>query len=143
MKLTTNLYGGLGSWPDVGGTIHAGYTPSPAGASNPPFTSLFRANGVTVDRVQGRGSSTMIGGGGAMASESWKLGRWQVESEADESKIDKERGRGEGKRQSQRMLSGKVRDSPFPFPRFIDLGEPHSRKLRALHTLTAGNAIRR
>jgi hypothetical protein len=38
---------------DAGGTIHAGYVPSPVGANCPPFTSLLRANGVTVDRVQG------------------------------------------------------------------------------------------
>jgi hypothetical protein len=41
------------------------------------------------------------------------------------------------------VLSGELRDSPFPFPRFIDLGEPRSRELRAPRLLNAGNAISR
>jgi hypothetical protein len=41
-------------------TIHAGYMPSPTGANSRPFTSSFSANGVTVDRDHGRGSSTRI-----------------------------------------------------------------------------------
>jgi hypothetical protein len=36
-------------------------------------------------------------------------------------------------------LSGKIRDPPFPFPQFIDLGEPRSRELRAPRALTAGD----
>jgi hypothetical protein len=38
----------------AGGTIHAEYIPSPVAASSPSFTSLFSANGVTIDWVQGR-----------------------------------------------------------------------------------------
>jgi hypothetical protein len=105
----------LGSLSDAGGTIHARYAPSPAGASSLPFTSLFRANDVTVDRVQGRGSSTTIGWGGAIAGERRKLGRRRIESEADKSKIGKACGREEGKKPKMWMLSGKVRDSPSLF----------------------------
>jgi hypothetical protein len=68
-KLTMYPYGGLGSRSDAGGTIHAGGAPSMFGASNPPFTSSFRENGVTVDQVQGRGSNTTMGWGGAIADE--------------------------------------------------------------------------
>jgi hypothetical protein len=53
--------GGLGSLSDAGETIHIGYMSSPTGANNPPFTNSFNANGVTVDRDHGRGSSTRIG----------------------------------------------------------------------------------
>jgi hypothetical protein len=69
-KLTTYPYDGLGSRSDTGGTIHAGDAPSTFGARSSPFTSSFRANGVTVDRVQGRGSNTTIGCGVAIAGES-------------------------------------------------------------------------
>jgi hypothetical protein len=61
------------------------------------------------------------------------------ENEANKSEIEKTRGRGEGKRQRLRGLSGEVRDSPFPLPQFIDLGEPRSRELRAPRALTAGD----
>jgi hypothetical protein len=50
----------LGSLSDAGGTIHAGYMPSTAGANNPSLTSSFSASGVTVDRDHRRGSSTQI-----------------------------------------------------------------------------------
>jgi hypothetical protein len=60
-KLTTYPYGGLGSRSDAGGTIHAGGAPSTFGASSPPFTSSFKASGITNDEVQDRGSSTMMG----------------------------------------------------------------------------------
>jgi hypothetical protein len=76
-----------------------------------------------------------------MAGESWKLGRRRIESEAGSSRIGKARGRGEGKSQRLWMLSGEVRDSPFPFPQFIDLGEPLSRELRAPHAFTAGDTV--
>jgi hypothetical protein len=85
----------------------------------------------------------MIGWGRVIAGESRKLGRTRTESEANESKIGGAYGREEGKKRKQWMLSGEVRDSPFPFLRFIDLGEPRSRELRALRTINAGNAIRR
>jgi hypothetical protein len=49
---------GLGSLSDAGGTIHAGYGPSPAGVCCPPFTNSSSANSVTVDRDHGRGSNT-------------------------------------------------------------------------------------
>jgi hypothetical protein len=41
----------LGSLTNAGGTTHAGYDPSPVDASSLPFTSSFRANDITVDRV--------------------------------------------------------------------------------------------
>jgi hypothetical protein len=74
MKLTMYPYGGLGSRSDAGGTIHAGGTPSTFGASSSPFTSSFRANGVTVNRVQGRGSNTTIVCGGAIMGKNRKQG---------------------------------------------------------------------
>jgi hypothetical protein len=43
---------------------------------------------------------------------------------------------GKSKRQRLRKLSGEVRDSPFPLPQFIDLGEPCSQKLSAPRALT-------
>jgi hypothetical protein len=52
-KLTMYPYDRLGSQFDAGGTIHAGDTPSTFGASNSPFTNSFRANDITIDRVQG------------------------------------------------------------------------------------------
>jgi hypothetical protein len=60
-KLTTYPYGGLGSRSDAGGTIHARGTPSTFGASSPPLTSSFRANGITDERGQDKGSNTTIG----------------------------------------------------------------------------------
>jgi hypothetical protein len=52
-------------------------------------------------------------------------------NEANKGEVEETRGRGEGKRQNLRKLSSEVRDSPFPLPQFIDLGEPRSRELRA------------
>jgi hypothetical protein len=140
MKLMTYSYGGLGSQSDAGGTIHAGYAPSPAGASSPPFTSSFRASGVTVNQVQGKGSSTTIGEGGAIVGEGRKLGRRRSKNEASKSEVGETRGREEGKKQRSRRLIGEVRDSPFPF---CEAKWPRSWKLRAPRALTAGNSIRR
>jgi hypothetical protein len=67
MKLTMQLNGGLGSRSATGGTIHAGGCPSTFGASWPPFTSSLKANRVTVERLHGSGSTTVIACGGAMS----------------------------------------------------------------------------
>jgi hypothetical protein len=50
----------------------------------------------------------------------------EIKSEVSKTEIGGARVRGEGKKQRRWMLSGEVRDSPFPFPRFIDLWEPRS-----------------
>jgi hypothetical protein len=47
--------------------------------------------------------------------ESWELGRRRFEKESNKSEASKMRGRGEGKKQRLRMLSGEVSDSPSPF----------------------------
>jgi hypothetical protein len=49
-----------------------------------------------------------------MAGESGKLGRRRIGSEASKTKIGGARSREEGKSREQWMLSGEVRDSPFP-----------------------------
>jgi hypothetical protein len=111
-------------------------------ASSPPFTSSFRANSVTVDRVQGRGSNTTIGWRGAIADESWKAREAAArgQNERGRSQGIAQLGR-KGKKQGRRMLSGEVRDSLLPLPRFIDLGEPRSQEPCAPRALTAGDIV--
>jgi hypothetical protein len=62
-------------------------------------------------------------------------------NEANKGEVEETRGRGEGKRQRLRKLSSELRDSPFPLPQFIDLREPCSRELHALHALTVGDTV--
>jgi hypothetical protein len=76
----------LGSRSDVGETIHAEGAASTFGASSPPLTSSFRANGVTVERGRGKGSSTMIGCGGAIAGKNRKQGRRRHMNKANRGK---------------------------------------------------------
>jgi hypothetical protein len=59
--------GGLGSRSVAGGTIHAAGCPSTFGASWPPFTSSLKTNLITIERLHGSGSSTVIDCGGAMS----------------------------------------------------------------------------
>jgi hypothetical protein len=60
-KLAVYPYDGLGSRSNAGGTIHAEGAPSMFGASSPPLTNSFRANGITVEWGQDKGSNTTIG----------------------------------------------------------------------------------
>jgi hypothetical protein len=85
----------------------------------------------------------MISWGGAIAGEGGKLRRWQIENKVSKARIGEVHGREVGKEQKLWMLSGEVRDSPFPFPRFIDLGELRSQELGAPRQLNAGNAVSR
>jgi hypothetical protein len=57
----------LGSRSVAGRTIHAAGCPSTFGASWPPFKSSLKANLVTVERLHGSGSTTVIACGGAMS----------------------------------------------------------------------------
>jgi hypothetical protein len=55
------------------------------------------------------------------------MGRRQIESEVSKAEIGGALSRRGGKKRKLWMLSGEARDSPFPFPRFIDPREPRSR----------------
>jgi hypothetical protein len=59
----------LGSRSFTGGTTHAAGYPSTFGASWPLFTSSLKANLVTVERLHGSGSNTVIDCGEPFRSE--------------------------------------------------------------------------
>jgi hypothetical protein len=96
----------LGSRSDAGETIHAGGAASTFGASSPPLTSSFRANGVTIERGRGKGTSTMIGCGRAIAGKNRKQGRWRHVNKAN-------RGNAKGARSREERREAGVADAKW------------------------------
>jgi hypothetical protein len=74
---------------------------------------------------------------------------WKAREAAARGRNERGRSQGvtqsgrKGEKQERQMLSGEVRDSLRPLPRFIDLGEPRSREPHAPRALTAGDIVYR